>query len=262
MNCETARIAWSATLDGEPPNADLGLVERHIDECADCRAWLDTAHELTRRARLSVARAPVRPEPSALDRIYGAWEDRMTERRVHPARWALLAVAIVQAAFAVHMVLFGRVDAIRDTGAMDMALAVGFLMVAWRPARAVAIAGVVGTAAMLLVLMATLDLIHGTTTLVAESPHAIVFVGWLLVRRIGRMTPPTAASNDRMSLPSAWAAVRQVLSGAKAEFPTHPGSPLEQVRVTLEHETQATAGFGAPLPRDEAEPRRAAGGSA
>lgn len=61
MNCDEARAALSARLDGEPEPAgtDPDAVDAHLDACDDCRAWFAAAADLNRRLRMGVAGSDV-----------------------------------------------------------------------------------------------------------------------------------------------------------------------------------------------------------
>ena len=57
MNCESARETISAFLDGELGRHSREELDAHLDACADCWRWREGAHAVTRRLRLSPARA-------------------------------------------------------------------------------------------------------------------------------------------------------------------------------------------------------------
>ena len=200
MECAQTRLAVSAWLDGEHTGVDLHAIEFHLDGCDECRAWRNVAHELTRRARITPADHPVRPGPEAMARFHAALKRPNWTARTDVLRTILLMVAVIQLAVTIPMLVFGDDDAARDLGATDMALTVGLLAVVWRPSRARAISPVVGTAAALLVFIAVLGIADGATAALSEASHAVVFAGWLLVRRIGQLTPPGAEPPGRMPL--------------------------------------------------------------
>jgi hypothetical protein len=57
VDCEDFREALSARLDGEEDAAGARQsVDTHLEHCADCACWYDTAAEITRRVRTT---APV-----------------------------------------------------------------------------------------------------------------------------------------------------------------------------------------------------------
>ncbi|MFF8812606.1 zf-HC2 domain-containing protein [Streptomyces pactum] len=50
MECSDFRTAISARIDGEalPPAVPDGVLDAHLRECADCRAWEQAARRLRR----------------------------------------------------------------------------------------------------------------------------------------------------------------------------------------------------------------------
>jgi predicted anti-sigma-YlaC factor YlaD len=198
MDCATAREAISAMADGEDPGSDSGDVEAHLAQCAACRAWRDAAHEVTRRARLGVARPiPVRArEVAAVARSRARVPRRA--RLATLARVGLVAVAMGQLAFTVPSLLFGHDHSApehiaHEMGSFDAALAAGFLVAAWRPGRALGMRALVGVAAALLVVTAVIDLAAGRTSVGDEAPHLLAVAGWLMICYLALVTPPTAA---------------------------------------------------------------------
>jgi predicted anti-sigma-YlaC factor YlaD len=52
MECDSAREAISAQIDGEDPGVPAEALEAHIAGCAECLSWQQRARSATRRARL------------------------------------------------------------------------------------------------------------------------------------------------------------------------------------------------------------------
>jgi len=197
VNCDGAREALSALLDGEPPGADVAEVEEHVAQCSACEKWRDRTHELTRRVRLQPAGPLPRPTDGLMDavrrerRVGWWWPTSLTA-----ARTGLLIVACAQLALSVPVLVFGQdnsapLHVAHEMGSFDLAVAVGFLVAVRRPGRAMGMASLVGAAAGLLVLTAVVDLVAGRTDLADEVPHLLVVVGWLLLRRLASIVPPT-----------------------------------------------------------------------
>lgn len=193
--------------DGEDPGGDSSDVEAHLAQCAACRGWRESAHQVTRRARLTVAQ-PVshRAREVAATALARAGAPRRA-RLVTVARVALVAIAAGQLALTVPCLLFGHDHSApehvaHEMGSFDAALAVGFLVAAWRPARALGMRALTGVAAVLLVVTAAADLAAGRTGLADEAPHLLTVAGWLVICCLASMTPP-AASQARPRLP-AW----------------------------------------------------------
>ena len=179
----------SALLDGEAPGVGRAEVEQHLAGCPDCRAWREAAHAVTRRARIGPARAA---PPVDVPATVAAMLDRGVQTGRPPVswtRWALVMVAVLQLAVTVPVLILGSdhdapVHIAHEMGSFDLALAVGFLMAAWRPALARGMRTIVGAAALLLVITAAVDLAAGRTTIGDEAPHLLSVVGWLLLCRV------------------------------------------------------------------------------
>jgi predicted anti-sigma-YlaC factor YlaD len=54
MECDRAREAISARIDGEDPGLPANALDAHLAGCAACRSWRQAAHTVTRRARVGV----------------------------------------------------------------------------------------------------------------------------------------------------------------------------------------------------------------
>src|SRR5579872_251223 len=106
MDCEAARNAISALIDGELPGSERPALEAHLERCAGCRAWKEHAHEITRRARIASA-APV-PPPDARLRAAVAMRARPPWRREDAlVRGALVLVAALQVAVTLPALILG-----------------------------------------------------------------------------------------------------------------------------------------------------------
>lgn len=95
MDCEVAREALSARLDGERAPVPSARVDEHLGECSACRAWFtQVASQAGDLRRLAESRPVVPP--------VGRLGIRRAPRRQHSPmtwrRWALLCVGIAQIA--------------------------------------------------------------------------------------------------------------------------------------------------------------------
>lgn len=206
MDCELAREAVSATLDGESPPVEYAEVEAHLTGCASCRAWVDAAHRVTRRARLDlVGTVPDRTGPIvaavlADRRPVGVGLTRLGLVLLAAAQIALFAMMLYVGDHASTPHLFHELDT------FDLALAAGFLTAARRPSRAVGMLALVGVAAVGLVGTAAIDIVAGRTHLLGEAPHLLTAAGWLLLLRLARADRDgpygKAARLPRPSLPT------------------------------------------------------------
>ncbi len=209
VSCEVIRESISAALDAESTGLPSDDIDRHLAGCDACRAWQEAAHEVTRQFRLQAAEdlASV-PAPLRADVVGTA--SRRRPSQVVVARAALVAAGIAQLLVTSRLLLSGDIDSFRDLGALEVALGVGYLVAAALPRRAAGMRSIVGTAALLLVASALLDLVHHRTTAFDEAPHLIAVAGWLLIVFLAWRTPEFGAP------PSAfrrWAAVHRRSEG-------------------------------------------------
>lgn len=156
MNCDTAREALSARIDGEQEPVPAAAVDQHLATCSSCRAWHARAEGLRRTMLL----APAPAIPDLTDAILAELPAPRTAYSL--LRVALGVVAVVQTALALTQ-LFGV-----DTGMGHEAMP--FMMghmshesAAWNLAVGIGL------------LWATLH----TRTAAAQLPMLTVFVGAL-----------------------------------------------------------------------------------
>jgi predicted anti-sigma-YlaC factor YlaD len=192
MSCTHIRHAISALLDGEDPGVEPAVIETHLDLCARCREFAASAARLHRSTR--VAPAPVMPDltPAILAAIGD--DTALPQHDTQLAlRWILAILAFVQIGVAVPALLLGSdaglpVHTARHLGSFDIAVAVGFLFAAWRPARIPGLLPVVAALVACLVGSSVLDVIAGNTGALGEAHHATDFAGlavlWLLSRGV------------------------------------------------------------------------------
>jgi predicted anti-sigma-YlaC factor YlaD len=195
MNCDTCREAISARLDGETPGAPDDLIDTHLRSCAGCQNWATAAGELHRATRVRAAEwgpdltAPILARIDAEDKP----NESTSRRRLTDIRIGLAIVALLQLVLAVPPLLLGAeagasIHVARELGSFDAALAVGFLVCAWQPAR---VAGVFPVAAALAVFMtgaALLDVATGRAPAATEAQHLLDLVGVALVWLAARST--------------------------------------------------------------------------
>ena len=226
MQCDEMRVAISALTDGEDPGAAAGETTRHLAGCPACQEWQDAADAVSRTVWES---AP--PAPDLTERVLVAVADdrsvrsaRRTGRgtrppraasghpraaRPHPAtahqqvlRIALAVAAGIQLTLALPALWAGfegvGPHAGRETSSFELAVAIGFLVAAWRPGYARALVPVGVALSLCLLVTSAVDVANSTTFAAHELGHLIVAIetGLLvLLARAGR--PPAAASSDR-----------------------------------------------------------------
>jgi predicted anti-sigma-YlaC factor YlaD len=253
MECEAAREAISALLDGEHPGVERSALDAHLASCAACRFWREEAHALTRRARLASATAVPSAGASLMVTLREAERRRRWWRSLALTRGGLALVAVGQLVVTIPPLLFGTdheapIHVAHELGAFDMALAVGFLAAALRPSRARGMRTLVGCAALLLVVTAAIDLVAGRTTASDEWPHLLAVVGWLLLWRISELAP-TSADEPAFSL------LAPVRSAARSLRPA--GREGEAVGIAVPPGTERKQDDPGVEPAAEAEPSSA-----
>jgi predicted anti-sigma-YlaC factor YlaD len=197
MNCDTARNAISARLDGEDLSIDPADLDNHLQTCPACRGFAREAAAMHREAR--VARAPAVPDLTAPILAAIGAEARPHAGHERALRVTLAIVGLVQLVAAVPALVLGddpglTVHAARHVGSFGLALAVGFLFAAWRPSRLPGLLPVVTVLVVCLTGTSVLDLLEGRTGALSETQHAVEVVGlaaaWMLAhaRRPHRRT--------------------------------------------------------------------------
>ncbi|MGW0435488.1 hypothetical protein ACWDV4_23475 [Micromonospora sp. NPDC003197] len=204
------RIALSARLDGEDPQAPTTVLDGHLTSCLACRTWLTQAEQVTRLVRVRPAEVPdltaqvlaaVAADPKAAaarnrrtDTVYGT-------RQILRVAVAVAAVAQLAVALPILLAGFGvGVDphVSREMASFDVALSVGFVLAAYRPERAQAFVPVAFVLAVCLAGTSIVDIANSTTALVHEIGHlaAVAQAGllWALGRVNRRTDPPLAAA--------------------------------------------------------------------
>jgi predicted anti-sigma-YlaC factor YlaD len=206
MDCEHFRLGISARLDGEDAGVDDATLAWHLAGCEPCRRYESEAIALTRAVR--VASSSAEPAPDLAPTIMAAINaERMGKsRRFDPQalRAGLIALALVQMALALPILLFGReagasVHIAREIGSFDFALAVGFLFVGWRPARAYGMLPLVAALVACLGVTTAIDLVRGTATAVNESAHLLDLLGLASVWELSRLERHPGSSGTRLA---------------------------------------------------------------
>lgn len=204
MTCDEVRVALSARLDGEDPPRPAAAVDRHAETCAACRDWLERADRVSRAVRTGPADVPDLTEPILA--AVAADERRRTaaraatvqgRRQVLRVAVGLLAVAQLAAALPILFGIGADLHTGREMASFDIALAVGFAIVAIRPERAQALVPVAFVLAVCLAATSAFDIASSRTALVHELGHlaavAQAVVLWALGRSMERPRPAVTA---------------------------------------------------------------------
>jgi predicted anti-sigma-YlaC factor YlaD len=201
VTCQQCREAVSARYDGEDGGIAVDALDGHLATCRPCRRFaarvrvlgqaLPAADEpvpdhtaqvmaAVRRQRTATPAEVRRPVDAAAGRRRAG-----AQRRV--ARAGLALIAVVQIAAALVGVSMGTVPhSVREVGAFQIALAVGFLVTAARPATAAGLLPTAAALALCLVGVMIVDLATGRTVVPRELAHATELAGVLLVWLVAR----------------------------------------------------------------------------
>jgi predicted anti-sigma-YlaC factor YlaD len=199
MDCTRVRDAVSARFDGEDGELSEPSVRAHLRRCAACRAYRDRIAEL----QPAIAGTPVLRTATA--RIVGEVTRGRSSVVEWPVRVALFALALAQLLLAVPGLIFGADDGAplhvaHEAGSWEVALAVGFIFVAWRPLRAVGMLPFVTALSCMLVATAAIDLAHGHAEALFETTHLLEVLGSLLLWYLAHPVSPrnfTARASTR-----------------------------------------------------------------
>lgn len=191
MDCDTAREALSARIDGEREPIPAARVDEHLADCDGCRQWQAEAVEQTQLLRRLAGRSqvaavrPLEPERPARSGPSGQrW-----------SRWALGAVGVVQLILATaqglgahlgvpHAAMGGHV--LNESTAWSAALGVAMLAAAIRPVFAAGLTAVLVAFVAVLSVYVVGDAITGRVTAARALTHlpvaAAAVLGWLVWR--------------------------------------------------------------------------------
>ncbi|MGH3850899.1 MAG: zf-HC2 domain-containing protein, partial [Pseudonocardiaceae bacterium] len=186
MNCEPFRESLSARIDGEASDLSNDLIDDHLATCAACRQWATSVEDVALASRLG----PAHPIPDLTDRILAnlpQTKPAAVDRWSLPVRWALGAVAVAQIVLTLLPLLFGAhrgttVHVSHELGTWNIALAVGMLFVAVRPARAWGMLPLVAILVGFLLVISGVDIILGNAMHGRETFHALELAGLSLLR--------------------------------------------------------------------------------
>lgn len=202
MECDLARELLSAQLDQETTPQETAAANGHLGRCATCRSWWHDIGQVNRLLRVRIAD----DVPDIATPVLSLANPPSVGRR----QWVRISLGVVAAtelALAVPGLLLGdgasSIHDARHLGSFGVAVAIGLLYVAWRPARAYGILPIVTALALTMFVTAILDTVHGRVTSAGEAHHALEMIGLVLVwmlagrpaprrlRRLVHPAPPT-----------------------------------------------------------------------
>ena len=201
MNCDPIREAVSARLDGEDPGLPDDVIDGHLSTCPGCAAWAGAAALL--RTRMRVSAAPTIPDQTAAILARAGVEDRSAA--VRPWQGALASVGVLQLILVIPALALGAngasAHALHELQSWDVALAVGFLFAAVRPARAWGMLPFVGALVACLAATSLLDVVEGRAAALTETTHVLEVMGLGFLWALARLTrQPTSTRSAGLRL--------------------------------------------------------------
>jgi predicted anti-sigma-YlaC factor YlaD len=195
MNCDTAREALSARIDGEREPIPAARVDEHLTGCEPCRQWQAAAVEQTQLIRRLAGRSQLAAVRASSDTP----AQRFRRPSVSWQRWALGAVGAIQVALAVaqglgadlgvpHGETAGHV--LNESTAWSAALGVAMLAAAARPVMAGGLMWVLARFVAVLALYEVIDTDAGRVSIDRPLTHLPLVAGALLALLVWRRDRP------------------------------------------------------------------------
>ncbi len=189
MDCTTSRESLSARADGEVLAVAEVDLDTHVHGCAPCTAFAADL-DLVRRAVMVAAVDDV-PDQTAeiLGRIPSA--PGRSSARFQQALRLVGLIGALQVVLALGLLIGGEATAhaTREVGIFEVGLGVGFLVVAFRPARVAGLLPVAAVVALLATVTSVGDLFGGTSSTLTETTHLLEVIGtgllWFVHRHQG-----------------------------------------------------------------------------
>lgn len=189
MDCEQCRAALSARLDGEDPGLPGPALDAHLAGCAACRRFAERIGGLAAALPRDAAQVPDRAvEILAAVRVQRRAQ-APAESRERVVRAGLAVVGVVQIAAALIGMTAPGAHTLRDLGAFEVALAIGFLVAAVRPSTAAGLLPTAAALAVCLLVVVVADVLGGQAAAGGEAAHVTELVGVTLVWMLARGRP-------------------------------------------------------------------------
>lgn len=215
MDCDVAREALSARIDGEREQIPAVRVDEHLADCGSCRQWQSDAVEQTQLLRRLAGRSQL----SAVRPLTSRPVERLSASSVSWKRWALGAVGAVQLVLAIaqglgahlglpHLDLLhlGLPDPgiaghiLNESTAWSVALGVVMVAAAVRPPVAGGLIWVLGAFVAVLSGYVISDALTGRVTADHILTHLPVLAGVVLAWLVWRSSQPDGHDPDHTAL--------------------------------------------------------------
>lgn len=191
VDCDVAREALSARIDGEPEPVPVRRVDEHLDECEDCRWWYARARGVTEHLRTVAGHD--KPVMAAVGDV--ARGPTRGSRRPMYSRWALAVVGVAQVALGglqaagvsvgIHAGMHSA-HLLNESTAWSMALGVVMILAAARPEAAAGLGAVMVAFTVVLTGYVLSDALSGAVTSLRVLSHLPVLLGTVLTLLVWR----------------------------------------------------------------------------
>ncbi|MCV7345828.1 zf-HC2 domain-containing protein [Mycolicibacterium rhodesiae] len=210
MDCDVAREALSARIDGEREPVPAARVDEHLTSCDQCGAWYARAVEQTQQLRRLAGRSQVAavaapsPPSRAVRPPAGTW-----------LRWTLAMIGVAQIVLAAaqalglnvgtsgaahHAMMGGHL--LNESTAWSAALGVVMIVAAARPTAAAGLAGVLSVFTAILTAYVVSDSVTGAVSLDRVLSHLPVLAGTVVALLVWRTTRAPGPQPRTDSLPA------------------------------------------------------------
>lgn len=210
MECEIAREALSARMDGEREPVPARRVDEHLASCPDCRQWHDELNGQMELLRGLIASDRTRVTAVADTVSHPALPDNGTG--IDWVRGSLTAVGAIQIVLAVlqaagvsigvHVGHSMGGHVVNESTAWSVALGVAMLVAAARPAAAMGLAIVGGVFTLVLAGYVVVDGLTGAVGTVRMLSHLPALAGVVLTVLVWRRHTSEPPRPDRDAAPT------------------------------------------------------------
>lgn len=210
MECEIAREALSARVDGEHEPVPARRVDEHLASCPECRQWQDEMNsqmELLRgliasdRTRITAVADTV-SQPALPDNGAGIDWVRGSLAAVGTIQIVLAVLQAAGVSIGVHVGHSMGGHVVNESTAWSVALGVAMLVAAVRPAAAMGLAVVGGVFTSVLAGYVVVDGLTGAVGAVRMLSHLPALAGVVLTVLVWRRHPSEPPRPDRDAAPT------------------------------------------------------------
>lgn len=210
MDCDVAREALSARIDGEREPVPAPRVDEHLATCGPCRDWYAAAVDQTQLLRRLAGRSQVAAVADPTHSIRQPSRGRSADVR---RRWALGLVGVAQLVLALaqglganigtaighHAMMSGHL--LNESTAWSAALGAVMVITAQRPGAAAGLAWVLTVFSAVLAVYVVTDALSGAVTVNRMLSHIPVLVGTVLALLVWRDSRSSGPQPHSEALP-------------------------------------------------------------